>query len=325
MPKYSIPVSRKWQPLQSAHRQAVFLRNISQSQFEDIQNFAKSAQVEHVHSGAFQDIANAKNRQHLIFGLYEERKARKRNEKTGGGLGDALNWIGQKMVSPVSGAWNFAKNAHHYFTHDNTISEHTRLTAKMIQETYNPDISERDDQLGDYKRIEDLSTDWADVWLNEETKQITISVRGSRDKEDFLVDDARILAGQGPRDLVSSELRDVFAKYGNDYDISCAGHSLGGSLVALALQNNGNLDPEQILFFNPGTAPLPAMQDAVKKFSTDDRAYYYINAIDPVSMGEMAETPAHLIMNSPVSWTNPVRNHTLDQWIDQGRDPDQND
>ena len=323
MPRYSAPVSYIWQPLQSAHRQTVFLRNISEAQFQDIQQFAKTAQAEHIHPGAFQDIANAESRQHLIYGLWQEHHARtKRGEKTGGGLGDALNWVGRKISSPLTGAWNFAKNAHHYFTHDNTISEHTRLTAKMIAETYNADISEREDRLGDYERVENMSTDWADVWLNNETKQITISVRGSRDKEDFLVDDARILGGLGPRDLVSSEIKDVFAKYGDDYDISCAGHSLGGSLVALALEKNDDLDPSQILFFNPGTAPLPMMQDAVKHFSTDDRAYYYINAIDPVSIGELSETPTHLIMNSPVSWINPVLNHTLGQWINQGRDPD---
>ena len=313
MPRYSVPFSGSTQPLTSAHRQAVFLRNISHDQFVQLQSIAKSAQAPHIHPGAFSDIANAKSREHLIYGLYQESHARVRGEKTGGGLGSALNWVGQTVSGPFVGAWNFAQNAAHYFTHDNTISAHTRVTAMMIKQTYNADISARANHIGPYRRDPKYSTSWLDVWVNEDTKQLTISCRGSRDKSDFLIDDLGILTAQGPRDLVSSQLRDIFSQYDSEYDISVAGHSLGGSLLALALQNNEQLDPTQILFFNPGTAPIG--QDAVRKFSDDDRAYFYMNAIDPVSMGALSEQHSHLILNSPQSWVNPIKNHTVDQWI----------
>ena len=313
MPTYSAPRDQ-WQPLTSAHRQTVFLRNLSREQFSQLQQAAKTARANHVHPGAFADIANAQSQEHLIFGLWQESHARNhRGEKTGGGLGDALNYIGQTVSSPFVGAWNFAKNAHHYFTHDNTVSAHTRMTALMIQQTYNAHIDERVKHIGHFQRDPHFSTDWLDVWVNHDTKQITVSCRGSRDAEDFLVDDARILASRGPRDLVSGQLRDIFNKFDDEYDISVAGHSLGGSLIALALERNQQLDPTQILFFNPGTTPIG--QDAVRRFSSDDRAWYFVNAIDPVSMGALSETHAHLIMNSPQSWVNPVKNHTVAQWI----------
>ena len=68
--------------------------------------------------------------------------------------------------------------------------------------------------------------------------------------------------------------------------------------------------------FNPGTNPWPGIEDAVKSYSSDDRAHYFVNAIDPVSLGEMGESPSNLIINGPQSWVNPVSNHAIDQWID---------
>ena len=313
MPRYSSQKSTQWQRLTSAHRQTVFLRNISHEQFQTLQHIAKSAQTDDVHPGAFGDIASAHSREHLIYGLWQEANARHRGEKTGGGLGDALNWIGSVVSDPFVAAWNYATNASHFFTHDNTISAHTKMAALMIKQTYNAKIDERPDHIGPYKRAQKFSTDWIDVWVNDDTKQAMVTCRGSRDKADFLIDDVGILTAQGPRDLVSGQLRDIFSTFDEEYDISVAGHSLGGSLIALALQKNQQLDPTQILFFNPGTAPIG--QDAVRKFSDDDRAWYYVNAIDPVSLGALAEKHSHLIMNSPQSWINPVANHTVDQWI----------
>ena len=315
MPRYSAQSQTGFRPLTSAHRQTVFLRNLSDAQYSALQEYAKTAVANHVHPQAFQDLASG-SRQQVIWALWQEHDTKyKRGEKVGGGLADALHWTTQKVWQPLRGAWNYAANSYHYFTHDNTISDHTRFVAKAISETYNPEIETRQARLGDYQRIEKWSTDWVDVWKNDATNQILCTVRGSRDASDFLVDDVGILAGTGPRDLVSSELRDIFKEYGDDYDIETAGHSLGGSLLALALSNNDHLDPVRINFFNPGTSPLPFARDAVNHYSSDDRAYYYMNAIDPVSFGELAESPTHLLLHAPVSWTNPVENHILKQWI----------
>jgi len=320
MPRYSSrQAAQRFTPLSSAHRQTVFLRNISEDQFKGLQSIASSAVDASVHPEAFADFAKG-TRDQLIYALWQEHDAKhKRGEKTGGGLSDALHWVAKAGWEPIQEAWNLARNSYHFFTHDNTISEHTRLTARAIQQTYNPDIDERVSTLGDYSRVPEFSTDWCDLWRNEATKQMLLTVRGSRDAEDFLVDDARILSGAGPRDLVSDEIRSVFKKFDKEYDIECSGHSLGASLLALSLSNNDQLDPTKISFFNPGTSPIPLVKDAVNEFSQNDNAYYFMNAIDPVSAGQLTENPQHLILNGPVSWINPVKNHTLDQWIDQGK------
>ena len=313
MPSYFERVP--FQPLDSAHRQTVFLRSLSKDHFAELQNLARDAKAEHVHPDAFRDFATG-NRHQLIWALWQEHHARRKGEKTGGGLGSALNWLGSKVTHPIKGLWNVARNAKHLFTHSTTVSGHTRVVAMAIQETYKKDESERKETLGPYTRLKEYSTDWIDVWENPETNQLLCTVRGSRDAVDFAVDDVGIMAGTGPRNLVGKQLQDIFEKF-PEHHKERAGHSLGSALIDTALQKNESLDPERIDYFNPGTSPLPWAHDAVNSFSSDERAHYYMNALDPVSMGQMAEKPVNLVLNKPQSWANPAANHTLDQWVFQ--------
>ena len=315
MPRYSAPTTYGFQPLTSAHRQTMFLRNVTDAQLQTMQDYARDNHSDTLHPEARADFAKA-TRNQLVYALWKEENGRvEKKEKVGGGLGAVLNWVGRTITKPIRGAWNYAKNLTHGFLHPTLPGSHTRLVALAITETYKKDQDSRKDRIGNYNRVEDMGSDWLDVWKNDVSNQLLISVRGSRDTSDFVLDDARIAAGMGPRDLVSKQLRDVFQKYGDDYEVELGGHSLGGALIATALSRNPDMDPTRIDFMNPGTSPLPWAHDAVNSFSSDDRAYYYINAIDPVSSGEMSENPVHLTLNAPVSWTNPAENHSLDQWI----------
>ena len=294
----------------------MFLRNLSDAQLQELQTLARDGVADHIHPAAKKDFAKA-TRNQLVYALWQEEGSRVKKEKVGGGLGAVINWLGKKVTQPIRGAWNYAQNLGHMFTHDNQIGSHTRLVALAIQETYKKDQTSRKDRIGNYNRVEEQGSGWLDVWKNDVTNQLLVTCRGSRDTSDFLVDDAGIAAGLGPRDLVSKQLRGIFDQYGSDYEIELGGHSLGGALIATALKRNPGMDPSRIDFMNPGTSPLPWAHDAVNDFSRDDRAHYYINSIDPVSSGEMSERPVHLTLNAPVSWTNPAENHTLDQWIFQ--------
>lgn len=92
------------------------------------------------------------------------------------------------------------------FTHANQIGSHTRLVALAIQETYKKDQKSRKDRIGNYNRVEEQGSGWLDVWKNDVTNQLLVTCRGSRDTSDFVVDDASIAAGLGPRDLVESAI-----------------------------------------------------------------------------------------------------------------------
>ena len=313
MPLYRSPAYPTFRPLKSVERQTVFLRGISDEQFEQFQEHAKTASDPGIHDQAFKDISRA-SRLQLIHGLWGEHHARHRGEPTGGGLGSAFNWLGKKLWSPFKGAWNIARNTIDYYTQDNTISGHTRIVASCIQQTYNKNIDERKDRIGNFHRIPSLSSDWLDVWKDDDRDQMVVTVRGSRDAEDFAVDDVGILSGAGPRDLVSTELREIFKEYGDKYAIECAGHSLGASLLATSLSKNPDMEPTRIDYFNPGTTPIPLIDDAVKDYASDDRAYYYMNAVDPVAWGAWVEHPVHTVFNKPQG-KNPMDNHSVEQWI----------
>ena len=311
-----------YKPLTSAHRQTVFLRSLNDGQYELFQKAAQNIDVPHIHQQAFQDIINA-DRQQLIHGLWSEQSSRHKGEEVGGGLGDAFNYIGEKIAglghatwSPIKSLWNFSQNAFHYMTHSNTISAHTKMCARMVKETYKKDIDERADHIGPFQRQKDLSNKWLDVWKSDDTHQVFVSVRGSQDRSDWLVDNVGIATGQGPRDLIGADLKQILEKYQDDYQTEISGHSLGAALVATGIKNY-NLDFDRINMFNPGASPIPWSEDAVNELSSDKDAYFYVNAIDPVSAGQLGEKSQNLIVNDPISWTNPIANHSIDQWYKQ--------
>ena len=320
MPNYSARTSSDFRPLTSAHRKTTFLRHLSDDQFTQFASLAKSMETHHIHQQAFDDIGRS-TRYQLIHGLWAEQKSKHAGEEVGGGLGDAFNYIGNKMSDlghatwkPFQSVWNYAQNAMHYFTHDNSISNHTKMVARMIKETYKKDKDARADHMGPFQRVPEFSNSWIDVWKGEDTNQIFVTCRGSVDAADWLIDDVGIATGQGPRDLIGADLKRIFDKYEKEYDIEVAGHSLGGALVAEGLKSY-NLDADRIDFFNPGASPIPWSKDAVNEFASDKDAYFFVNAIDPVSLGQLGEKPQHLIMNNPQSWTNPIDNHSIDQWF----------
>ena len=319
MPAYTPRAKHVYAPLTSAHRQTVFLNNLTADQYAIFQRLAVDA-PKHIHQGAADDIRTS-TRTQLIHGLWAEQTAKHSGEPVGGGLGDAFNWVGHKLhqgydlaTAPIKAAWNLGRNAFHFATHDNSISNHTKMVASGIKETYKRDPEDRKDNLGPYVRDKDFSDKWLDVWVSEGTGQCLVTVRGSVDAEDWLVDDAKIATGTGPRDLIGSKLKQIWDKYDDGYSMEISGHSLGASLVAAGLQSQ-NLDADVIDMFNPGVVPWST--DAVSELAKNPNAFFYVNAIDPVSSGINTGNPEHLIMNAPVSYTNPILNHTVDQWISQ--------
>ena len=313
MPRYSSRDPSGFKSLNSVQRQTVFVRNLGEENWNRLQKIAGQSSATDIHDGAFSDIANASSQLHLIHGLWGEHKARAKGEKTGGGLGDAVNWIARTVSSPFRAAWNIAKNyAHNNYV--NTVTNHTRLVARMLKQTYITDIDKRKTDMGTYERIEDMSTDFIDVWEDDERDQILVTVRGSINPEDWLVDDAKILVTGKPRNKIAKQLQKVFDKYEKTNDIECAGHSLGASLLATAVSES-DLQPDRIDLFSPGTSFIPGTSDPVGDVGKRPNTWIYANAADPVSAGALGESHTHLVLNAPQSFVNPIANHSLDQWI----------
>ena len=123
MPRYSAPTSYGFQPLTSAHRQTMFLRNVSDNQLQGLQQYARDNHSTTLHPEARADFAKA-TRNQLVYALWKEEGSRVKKEKVGGGLGDVLNWVGKKVSQPIRGAWNYAKNLTHGFLHPTQPGRH---------------------------------------------------------------------------------------------------------------------------------------------------------------------------------------------------------
>ena len=316
MPRYYRPEDQTFKPLKSIHQYAWFLNRLSDEQWSQFQEFARTAKHESVHPLAFQDIAQHAPHQ-VLCGVHGEIKAKGDGELLGGGLMDGINFIGKRIrdvISPFKKIWNVASNIRYGFTHETNISDHTRALADMIHESY-ADESDRADSVGDFKRVGEYTGDFIDVWRNETTHppHTVVTVRGSKNAQDYLDDDMRIAFTGKAENRIGADLRRVCKQFGNNGDIEVAAHSLGTTLLAEALKNDQYVDEniDKLAFFNPASSPI--VKSVVNEEAQDDRSTFYLNMGDVAGWGTMLdEQPKNLVMNKPTM--NPIANHSLDQW-----------
>ena len=349
MPRYRSSRRRAYKPITSYRGQSMFLRVLSDSQFNALQQLASQTSDPHVHPGAFQDIATA-DRISLIHALHGEEQARQRNEDVGGSLGDAFaslgNGIYDHLLKPVyddvlkpiwneekqalyeempelqalEDAWNEVSNISQMVSHDNQISDHTRLVAGFVGESYKA-AEDQEDSVRGYTRDTTFDENkFISVYVDPTTNHVIVACRGSASPEDYLVDDYKILTDGHPRDLISSDLRRIVEKYDDGNSIEVAGHSLGASLIAQAMKNNPSFEQsfDRVDLFNPGTSVL-AEDNVVNDLVSDNSTFFYLNVADPVSWATTFGTQipkGHLVMNTPQG-LNPLDNHSIDQWFKQ--------
>jgi hypothetical protein len=320
MPRYSRR-AQGFKKLRTTHQAAIFLGRLSNDQWATVQDEARTLRVPHVHPQAFNDIAN-NDRRAVMMALHLEHKAVRRGHDIGGGLFDAIGEVGKKIWNgvkevfrPIKAGWNIASNLTHPLFHGNAISDHTRLVASAINQSYVLDETQRADYVGDLVRDQSLSSEFIDVWNDphREPPYTLITVRGSATTQDFAVDDTQILAsGNIQSNRIGPELARILNKY-EDTHVEIAGHSLGTTLIAKALSENGLEGKiDQIDFFNPASTPLHS--SIVNEFGGDPKSHFYMNMSDLVSFGQlMDDTPVNLTMNGPK--LSPLDAHSITQWM----------
>jgi hypothetical protein len=317
MPRYRKKHIGQFKPLHHPHQFSYFLGSLSDEQFKQFQNH----EVSHpgVHPGAYKD-ARTSTRLQIIHAISAEHKAAQRGELVGGGLGDALNSIGNALynvaIKPFQVPWNLAANLVAPLTHGSTVSEHTQLIASAVKQSYIKDETERADYVGDLIRDPALSTSYTDVWVNKGSKPdfVLMSVRGTQDAKDVGEDFKLAFSGRSDN-LIGMDIGKMLKKY-PDSHVELAGHSLGTQLIAEALIDHPDLydQIEKINLFNPASSPL--IEGAVQKMSDDSKTFFFENQADLVGLGQMmwAEPPKNLVMKT-IRSINPAENHTIDQWL----------
>ena len=325
MPRYSKKKRKpKQKRLKTTHQHSRFFGALDGEQWRVFQRQAADRAASKdatAHRGAYEDLKHDKLP--ILHAVKSEL-----DDPVGGGIVDAVHDVVGALWdhNPIRMAWNLAQNAVYPWTHDNTISDHTKLVASAIQESYKPE-NERADYM-EYEgtkltRDQDLSTDYIDVWHNPVDQHTLVSVRGTKKNANDIADDVKIFATGSSRNRIQRDLARAVEKYDPLGTVEVAGHSLGANLIASALSDPSLHDAvDRIDFFNPGSTPLT--KSSVADFTQSDKAYFYENSADLVGLGQQlySSPPEHAIIRKPLSM-DPLKNHSIDQWaseeVDRGQ------
>ena len=211
--------------------------------------------------------------------------------------------------------------------------KNTKLTkdemeyALVVEQAYNKP-GERQ-SIDDWTLRSDYSTDKFVVYEDPFDKIVHVGIRGTKANVSDVISDLNILAGNtsGHEAELEKELRDVLLHYhnpgsGHEWHFDVSSHSLG-ALEAMNIFENTD-DPvlkrvSEVNLFNPGLSPIHNL-DTAREAASNDKFHWYLNSGDLIS-----NTAASVINDDTyVRWGdtthNPLENHSLEQWTDEGEE-----
>jgi hypothetical protein len=203
-----------------------------------------------------------------------------------------------------------------------TQSLESQFAAYLVDKTY-ADIDNRPDKvLNRFVRVPGYDTEHVSVWLNNDTGEYTVTVRGSKAQAGDIKEDIGILVGNTNPN--SSELDGVLDKLeaanpNVKYDIAC--HSLGASFVNKE-QNEHGKHWDDVYIFNPGSSPM--QNDAYERDMANNEQYsYFVNHGDPISANLVQHMSHDTVQNNTVFGDyqySPIGSHSITQWFPEAFD-----
>ena len=186
--------------------------------------------------------------------------------------------------------------------------------AQILQQSYKP-VDERDEQVGDWTRDDSFDEDKFSVWVDEDSHEVHVSVRGTKLNTEDLFADMHVIYNNtsGNAQELTKYLEKVAEKYG-DYVLDASAHSLGGSELLESVVNNPDLGYDRYNLFNPGQNPMWGLNNAQQAVD-NDKFHWYLNSGDILS-----NTFASMISDQTnVTWSkpdhSPLHNHGVQQWV----------
>ncbi|MAD44257.1 MAG: hypothetical protein CMH98_04555 [Oceanospirillaceae bacterium] len=233
----------------------------------------------------------------------------------GSWFSDGLSWLIDQV--PDNWGFDFAKGigqaALKPFRGDN-MSEVDQQYARLVNEAYKT-AAERDPQFEHWAHQEQYDSDYVTVYDNEDGHRF-IAVRGTKlDNPQDLAEDARILQDGIPDNLIGSELKRIVDDTRPDKTIDLGAHSLATSLTLAAYEQDEHLQNRihQTYLYNPAYSPL-AGTNVTEKYEKDDRVRYFIDLMDPVSVGGLGSRGPRNVVYRGTYHFNPLSAHKLEQW-----------
>ena len=250
----------------------------------------------------------------IVEGASRRSLAENMNEDT---FLDSLAWLIDQVPG---GGWGWIKDlaqgALKPFRGD-SVNEEDETYAMMLDQAYKDAPK---DTMGQWTRVPELGSNYVQVYDNIDGHRY-IAVRGTKLHGNWqelgtdLGHDAGLAVGLNPSNIVGDELQRVLDNTAPGVVVDVGGHSLGTSLIAKAYDDNGELQDRirQTFMYNPVFSPI-APRNVTDKYEQDERVRWFIDLLDPVSLGDLGgQGPKNAVYRTTFSW-NPMAVHSLTAW-----------
>jgi hypothetical protein len=227
---------------------------------------------------------------------------------------DGLAWMLDKVPSGIGLNWvkKIGQSALKPFRGD-SIDEVDMQYARLVDEAYK-DEGSRDNAFEHWDRQSEFDSDYMSVYDNQDGHRF-VAVRGTKMNMQDLREDMDIGIHGRPDNLIGSELKRILDNTEPGRTVDVGGHSLGTSLILTAFDNDDQLQNRvhQTYLYNPAVSPISTEENVTQKYEHDERVRYFIDLLDPVSVGNLGEIgPTNVVYRT--SYLNPLHSHQLSQW-----------
>ena len=226
---------------------------------------------------------------------------------------DGLAWLLDKVPSGIGLNWlkGLGQAGMKPFRGDH-LSEVDEQFARLVDQAYK-EQGERPDSFEHWTRQPEFDSNYVSVFDNEDGHRF-VAVRGTKLNMKDLGEDVLIGIEGRPQNLVGAELRKVLDNTEPGRTVDVGGHSLGTSLILTAFADDDTLQDRvhQTYLYNPAMSPF-SDKNVTQDYESDDRVRYFIDLLDPVSVGDLGEKgPKNVVYRT--SYHNPLHSHQLIQW-----------
>ena len=224
---------------------------------------------------------------------------------------DGLAWLLDKAPSKGFGWLKGAGQAALKPFRGDSLSEVDEQFARLVEQGYKT-TGERADEFEHWQRQGEFDSDYLSVWDNEDGHRF-VSVRGTKGARD-VGEDLLVGVSGRPSNLVGDELKRVLDHTEPGRHVDVGGHSLGTGLILTAYSNDPTLQDRvhQSYLYNPTYSPVA--HNITSDYEKDERVRYFIDLMDPVSVGGLgSKGPSNAVYRSNYKM-NPLDSHKLVQW-----------